>query len=108
LIDSGLDINLVDSEGYLAIHKAVLGANPKVLEALLAAGADPNVESLPVTPPTLTGLKTMATVVLVSPSPSFFLLLPPSLTFSLLLSPCSFLQILAWGRYPLLRRPSLD
>lgn len=63
LLDSGLDINIPDSEGYVALHKAVLGASPKVIELLLAFGADPNKESVKVTPPTVGLPKTVVTVV---------------------------------------------
>lgn len=43
LLDSGVDINLVDRDGFTSLHKAVIGKKEAVISHLLRKGANPHV-----------------------------------------------------------------
>jgi ankyrin repeat protein len=43
LLDSGVDINLLDKDGFTPLHKAVIGKKEAVISHLLRRGANPHV-----------------------------------------------------------------
>ncbi|KAL6013615.1 hypothetical protein ACLOJK_004113 [Asimina triloba] len=43
LIESGVDIDVVDKDGYTALHKAVIGKKEAVISHLLRKGANPHI-----------------------------------------------------------------
>ncbi|KAF8723582.1 hypothetical protein HU200_021537 [Digitaria exilis] len=43
LLDSGLDINLLDKDGFTPLHKAIIGKKEAVISHLLRKGANPHV-----------------------------------------------------------------
>ncbi|KQK18810.1 ankyrin repeat domain-containing protein EMB506, chloroplastic [Brachypodium distachyon] len=43
LLDSGVDINLVDKDGFTPLHKAIIGKKEAVISHLLRKGANPHV-----------------------------------------------------------------
>lgn len=46
LLDSGIDVNIQNSEGYTLLHVAAADGNLRMVQYLLARGADPNVRNM--------------------------------------------------------------